>query len=261
MEKTEPFDVAVCSEQGNSSYPIQDSAEYGYFQIAGEEVAFFVVADGMGGYEDGARASRTVIETVMGFLRQHLGANGHAPADILCAAIEQANTAVYDYTEAEEIRSGSTITCALISQGRAIIANVGDSRTYLYRHQQLEQITHDHSFVEELIRRNLMTPEERYENRYVNILTRGLGTAPEVEVDIFERILLPGDLLLLCSDGLSSTLRREEIAGLLDGAENLPNMSRNLVQAAITAGGKDHVTAMLVRWLVAPADGRHYNPS
>lgn len=246
MEKSHTFDSAVCSEQGNSAYPIQDNADFGYFQAGGEEAAFFVVADGMGGYEDGARASQTVIETVRAHLQVHLPA-GRPPADLLRQAIEQANTAVYNYTQAEEIRSGSTITCALVSQGMAIIANVGDSRTYLYRQQQLQQITHDHSFVEELIRRNLMPPEERYDSRHVNILTRGLGTAPDVEVDLHEWPWLPGDLLLLCSDGLSSTLREGEIAHFLRRTESLEQISHALVQAAVAAGSKDHVTVLLAR--------------
>ncbi len=162
-------------------------------------------------------------------------------------AIEAANTAVHAYAQAEEIRSGSTITCALIHQGRATIANVGDSRTYLHRHRQLRQLTRDHSFVEELIQSNLMPAEERYNSRHGNILTRGLGTAVNVDVDMFELPLLPDDLLLLCSDGLSGTLREEEISHILNQPASLDEMSEQLVQAAITAESKDHITAMLVR--------------
>ncbi len=244
MIKQLQFDVSVRADVGNSTQPIQDNNGRALFDVAGETMGFFVVADGMGGYEDGARASQTVIDTVLAYLRANLGTDTHTA--ILRQAIEEANTAVFAYTQAEEIRSGSTITCALIHQGQALIANVGDSRTYLHRHRQLRQITRDHSMVEELIQRNLMPPEERYDNRYINVLTRGLGTAPEVEVDIYELSLLPDDLLLLCSDGLSGTLREEEIAHILNQQASLDEMSEQLVQAAITAGGKDHITAMLV---------------
>lgn len=239
------FDVSVRADVGNSTQPIQDNNGRALFDVAGEMISFFVVADGMGGYEDGARASQTVIDTVLAYLRENLGTDTHT--DILRQAIEAANTAVHTYTQTEDIRSGSTITCALIHQGRAIIANVGDSRTYLHRHRQLQQITRDHSMVEELIQRNLMPADERYDNRYSNVLTRGLGTAPDVEVDMFELLLMPDDMLLLCSDGLSSTLREEEIADILNQPANLDEMSEQLVQATITAGGKDHITVMLVR--------------
>lgn len=239
------FDFSVRADVGNSTQPIQDNNGRALFEVAGETIGFFVVADGMGGYEDGARASQTVIDTVLAYLRANLGTDTHTA--ILRQAIEAANTAVYTYTQAEEIRSGSTITCALIHQEQALIANVGDSRTYLHRQRQLRQITRDHSFVEELIQRNLMPAEERYNSRHGNILTRGLGTAPDVDVDMFDLPLLPDDLLLLCSDGLSSTLREEEITHILNQPASLDEMSEQLIQAAITAGGKDQITAMLVR--------------
>ncbi len=245
MIKQLQFDVCVRADVGNSNQPIQDNHRYALFEIAGETMGFFVVADGMGGYEDGARASQTVIDTVLAYLQENVGTD--TPTAILRQAIEAANTAVHAYAQAEEIRSGSTITCALIHQGRATIANVGDSRTYLHRHRQLRQLTRDHSFVEELIQRNLMQPDERYDNRYLNVLTRGLGTAVNVDVDMFELPLLPDDLLLLCSDGLSGTLREEEISHILNQPASLDEMSEQLVQAAITAESKDHITAMLVR--------------
>ncbi|HRQ38506.1 MAG TPA: protein phosphatase 2C domain-containing protein [Chloroflexota bacterium] len=245
MVEQHQFEVSIRADVGNSAHPIQDNNDYAVFEVRGEVVGFFVVADGMGGYEDGVRASQTVIDTVLAYLEAHLGTG--APTTILRQAIEAANTAVHTYTQAEEIRSGSTITCALIHQGQAVIANVGDSRTYRRRQHQLQQITRDHSFVEELIQRNLMPAEERYGSRHGNILTRGLGTAPDVDIDFFELPLLPDDLLLLCSDGLSSTLREEEIAHILNQDASLDEISEQLVEAAIMAGGKDHITVMLVR--------------
>jgi serine/threonine protein phosphatase PrpC len=246
MNETKTRAISARTDPGHSSLPIQDHVLHHQFGVNGKVIELVIVADGMGGYSDGARVSQMVIETVCESVRELLS-NGRTPSNALDEAIQQANQVVCQYAQTQDIRTGSTITCALLCCDKATIANVGDSRTYLYRQQQLQQITRDHSFVEELIQRGLMPPEERYDSRYVNVMTRAIGTAEEVAIDIFELPLFPDDMLLLCSDGLWGMLRDPEIAAYLDSPESLEQIGRQLIQAANEAGGKDHISVVLVR--------------
>lgn len=235
---------------GNSPIPIQDNVYCQTLSESDQTAGLYIVADGMGGHSDGDLASQMTIDLVVAEIRQHfaqqLSSKTEALAAALRRAIKRANQAVFEKAQAKENGMGSTITAVLIYGNQAIVANVGDSRTYLFRQGQLQQITEDHSVVEELIKRGIMPEEERLGSHYINVVTRAIGSIEDITVDVFPLALLPGDRLLLCSDGLWEMVQDEQIAYILQNQENLDQICETLITAANTAGGKDHISVVLV---------------
>jgi len=219
-----------------------------------------VVADGMGGHAAGEVASRLAVDTVMaevarGFATGKIPWEGEAPLHLtewqrlLISSIRIANQMIFRSAQEnpDQKGMGTTVVAALIHAGRATVANVGDSRLYLWRGGRLAQWTRDHSFVAEQVERGLLTPAEAATAANQNILTRALGTAAEVDVDTRERRLSDGDLLLLCTDGLTRMVPDADIAGALDAAPAGAAVCERLVKAALERGGRDNVTVATAR--------------
>jgi serine/threonine protein phosphatase PrpC len=205
----------------------------------------FVVADGMGGASSGEVASRMAVETLERGLP-----DGSGPAqDRLAARVEEANEAIHDASrmDAEHAGMGTTLTAAYIDAEEAAIAHVGDSRAYLLRDGELRQLTRDHSLVDEFVRQGKLTEEEARDHPQKSIITRALGPEPAVEVDRQTLPLRDGDVLLLCSDGLTSMVHEDEIAPILASAGSLQEAGKRLIAAANEAGGRDNITVILLR--------------
>lgn len=225
------------------------------------ESGLAVLADGMGGHLAGEVASAMAIDQVSqhllnAFARSHeLAAIGSADdSSLLVEAIKTANAAIHQasMTRPEQSGMGTTIVAAVFSNDRLTVAHVGDSRLYRYRDGVLSQITEDHSMVQELLRRGLISPEEARTSVNKNLVTRALGVDPVVEVDVRETDLAPGDLYLLCSDGLNDVLTDEEIAGHIANHPNdLDAAARSMIQQVNERGGPDNVSIVLIR-----ADGQ-----
>ena len=166
------------------------------------QAPMFVVADGMGGAQAGEVASRMAIET----FEEGLPTSG-PPEARLAELVRSANHRIYDRSRAEQGRAGmgTTLTAAFLDDARLAVAHVGDSRAYLFRDGQLTRLTQDHSLVDELVRQGKLTEEQAAEHPQRSIITRALGPEPEVEVDTWTYPVRAGDVLLLCSDGLTST--------------------------------------------------------
>lgn len=202
----------------------------------------FVVSDGMGGHAAGEVASSIAVETV--------GAQAPAePDDILLgAAIEAANRAVIK--GAEEGRGkpgmGCTVSAVLIKGDRMAIAHVGDSRVYLLHEGRIVRITHDHSFVEELVDAGQITEDEARVHPSRSVITRALGSDPEMYADHYTLDVRTGDRVILCSDGLSSMVDDREIELLTVSSASPQAAADKLVSAALTAGGADNVTVLVV---------------
>jgi len=220
------------------------------------DLGLFVVADGMGGHSGGEIASRVAVEAVAAHLHEALAfqpappSQGSRASTLLVAAVERANQAVRIAAHRTgEGDMGTTVACVLARGDRAAVAHVGDSRVYRYREHRLETLTEDHSLVAEYVRAGYLTPHlaSIFPDRH--LVTRSLGADDAVQVDI--RLLEPvaGDLLLLCSDGLSGVLEEEEIGGVLGGVRDLEEGARLLVARANAKGGPDNVTVVLARWL------------
>ncbi|MFB0535446.1 MAG: PP2C family serine/threonine-protein phosphatase [Anaerolineae bacterium] len=166
------------------------------------------------------------------------------------AAIQRANAVLRDLARNRPEKAadtGSTVTMAVVQGNRAYVANVGDSRTYLFRDKQLRQITTDHSLVASLVTQNQIEPDEIYTHPQRNVIYRSLGEKPEVTADIFMETLQAGDQLILCSDGLWEMVRDEQLAKIVEKAPDVGEACRRLVQAANDNGGEDNISVIVVR--------------
>jgi protein phosphatase len=219
--------------------------------ISAEEGLVFV-ADGMGGHAGGEVASQLVIDTVTSQLSA-MGAFVHAaPALSLTAAIRTCNDIVREKgEESAHLRGmGSTVVGALMIDRVAHVAHAGDSRAYRIRGRNIQRLTRDHSLVEEYLQDNPGANEEDLDGVYRHLVTRAVGAAPTLEVDINEVPCEKGDILLFCSDGLTGPVHDDiEIAGFVSGAPSLEVAAKRLVQAALDNGGPDNVTVALVKVL------------
>ncbi|MCB8978333.1 MAG: serine/threonine-protein phosphatase [Ardenticatenaceae bacterium] len=199
----------------------------------------FVVADGVGGLKDGSLASQTVIETIEAHFEPLWPAVTAVSDQTVTRLRQQLKKAIYKANDAiraqigdKEERMASTITCALVVDQAIIVANAGDSRTYLYRQKQLEQLTQDHSLVAWLLRQEHITAEEALTHPYRNVLTHALGAMDKPQVDLFTHRLFPGDWLLLCSDGIWGTLSGAVLAEYLQTAVSPEAVAPTIMQAA-----------------------------
>jgi serine/threonine protein phosphatase PrpC len=209
-----------------------------------------VVADGMGGQDHGEVASSTAV-AVLREEFNHLDIKNdveHDCEDWLRIAVSKANAAVIEAgsTTKKTGAMGSTMVAVLITGERALIANAGDSRAYILRKKQLSQITKDHSLVSVMAEKGLITPEEIYTHPRRNEIMRFLGQSSEINPDMFELELMPGDVILLCSDGLWGMVRDNELAAKLEAGRNPAETCGVLIEAANTAGGEDNISAVVV---------------
>lgn len=210
-----------------------------------EKQGIYVVADGMGGHLAGEVASAMAIDAMKRMAQTHDIASIAVLRETVCAAHE----AIYARACEQQNCSGmGTTISAMWRGGRYMyIAHVGDSRVYRFRRGNLEQITQDHSLVEELVRAGIISREEARTHPRRNIITRALGTPGENAPDLLAADMEKGDLWLLCTDGLSSMICDEQIADVLGNGENLDQMADTLLKMALAAGGRDNVTLILCR--------------
>src|SRR5438093_11364375 len=203
----------------------------------------FAVADGTGG----AQACEVASEHAAATLRDDAGSDGSDGRQRVDSLIQQANRRVYERQAQDAAVSGmgTTITVALVEDGSVWIGHVGDSRAYLVRDGRLEQLTEDHSLVAELVRSGKLSPEEAESHPQRSVVTRALGTDPDVDVDTFSVEAKPGDLFLLCSDGLTSMVSDEGILEEIRGQRSdLHTAAKALVRAANRGGGDDNITVV-----------------
>jgi PPM family protein phosphatase len=213
------------------------------------EAGVFVVCDGMGGAAAGEVASTLAVDEVLRVLKRRGQDSESQLPSAAERAIHAANEAIYSRSQRNQRLSGmgTTLVVMAAEESQVWVLNIGDSRCYRLRNGSLEQLTQDHSLVEEQVRMGRMTHGEALRSPLRNVITRALGTQCQVTPDIFEFQAEPGDLFLLCSDGLTRELPDSTIQTLL--AQDLPLrvLSSRLVEAAKKAGGHDNITCLLVR--------------
>lgn len=212
-----------------------------------------IVADGMGGHQAGDVASQMAIEIIGQELEK-------IPALIpleecrqrLVSAVRTANEQIYQVSvEQEQYKGmGTTVVAALAADKDMLIAHIGDSRAYKLNGETLIQLTADHSLVNELVKSGQITPEEASYHPRRNVLLRALGTEPEIETDVTHVELVPGDVFVLCSDGLSNLIESATIASILHHHENLETAAEQLIRSALQAGGDDNITVVLMQQTV-----------
>ena len=206
------------------------------------EPPLFAIADGMGGAQAGELAS----SLAAGAVRDDEGAVGSGERHVT-ELIQEANRRVYQRSSEDAAASGmgTTLTVALVEDGTVAFGHVGDSRAYLIRDGKLEQLTEDHSLVAELVRSGKLSPEEAETHPQRSVLTRALGTDPDVDVDTFSIQTQPGDLFMLCSDGLTSMVEDEVILRTVEKhRDDLQAAAKALIRAANKGGGEDNITVV-----------------
>lgn len=221
-------------------------------------LGFVILADGMGGYSAGEVASSiatTVIqemleEQVPQHLKEGYSHRNKQLQQLVLQAIDRANGSILEAARNEPQFSGmgTTVVVGLFHQDKVIFAHVGDSRAYRYREGGLEQITRDHSLLQEQIDAGLITPEAAQHSPNKNLITRAVGVDYEIEIEIHDHAVKAGDIYLLCSDGLSDMLTHQEIASILGNpATSLDTACEALIAGANRHGGKDNISAILAK--------------
>lgn len=223
-------------------------------------VRLLVVADGMGGHAAGRVASKMATNFIKRYFKKKVykplrptpnEASFSEKTRHLAAAIQTANRAVYDAAQKMSGLKGmgTTVAAAQIDGNRMSIAHIGDSRIYLIRAGNIEQLTDDHSVVYEQVQRELMTKEEAQKSEFKNILTRALGIGAQAEIDLSEMTVSVGDKLVLCTDGLSNMIDDETMLTVVNGAPNPALACNQLVSMANANGGKDNITVVVANLL------------
>jgi serine/threonine protein phosphatase PrpC len=208
-----------------------------------EDLGLLAIADGMGGHASGEMASEMAIE----ILRESIKREGEPLPHRLSSAVKLANRMIYEAAQSQSQLNGmgTTLTALLLNGNRLSIAHVGDSRAYLIREGVIEQITDDHTIVSEQVARGMMTREEAARSGIRNILSRALGIAPEVDVDMEELTVSEGDQFVLCSDGLSELILEEEILSEVRSSKRPDLACDELVNLANQRGGVDNITVIV----------------
>ena len=222
--------------------------------LINEEVGVYVVCDGMGGHAGGEIASAIAVHTIdesfslMSLENQSVEGMDEVISQHITSIVQLAGKTIFEEAKRERRYRGMGTTCVMtyVHDGKGYIAHVGDSRGYLLRKNRIEQLTEDHSLVNERIRAGYLTVEEAKNFRLKNVITRSLGFENEVEVDIQIVPLEVGDILMMCSDGLCNLVEAEQMARVM--LENpLQQATRTLIHMACDAGGDDNITVVMFR--------------
>jgi len=261
------LEAATHSDAGDvrRSEPNEDSTLVLMLQRVHESISepmgVFIVADGLGGHDNGQVASRMTIaliaermvrELLAGPLASEKAGESAKSFDedgyvaLLKGAVEDANTALCQVNERDKTDMGSTITGFMIAGDHAYIINVGDSRTYMLRGGQLYKLTNDHSLVEQLVAGGLIEPDDVYTHPQRSQIFRSLGDKLNVQIDIFKQQLHPGDIMLSCSDGLWEMVRNPQIESILNTAPDPQTASAQLIDTANANAGEDNISAVVV---------------
>lgn len=211
------------------------------------EIGLFGVADGMGGHKAGEVASSTALQYLVENLSGYLKENSDQ-AGALMRALDEANLRVFRLsTEFTEFRGmGTTVTVGLFVDGELLIGHIGDSRAYLIRQNNIIQLTNDHSLVAEMVRGGGITEEQAQNHPRRNVLTRAMGTAPTVMIDLYRNNIQPGDRFLFCTDGMSNHLSPADITDNLKHQEDLEQGLKELLKLALDRGGLDNITMVII---------------
>lgn len=239
--------VGVCSDSGKIREVNQDS----FFKCKIEDLSVFVVADGMGGHKAGEVASYTVVETVEEMInssKEALISHSLEIPKFINEVLNESNKRVYEKSNSsiEYEGMGTTVTMAVFYNDEIFLGHIGDSRAYLIRNQEILQITQDHSLVAELVRNGSISEKEAINHPQRNIITRALGTNENVKIDILSKSVNEGDVVLLCTDGLSNMVSDDMIKDILLTSNDIQEGCERLVSAANELGGLDNITALVI---------------
>ncbi len=236
------------TDQGRVRKQNQDACRFLRFELGdGTETLAAVVCDGMGGAKAGNIASEMAVETFMEELQKDFYASSVTDVQMLCA-VKAANRLIYEKANSDPDYEGmgTTLVAAVTDGLRLTVANVGDSRCYLIRDGSIHQLTKDHSVVEDMVDRGEIERADAWKHPRRNYITRALGAEEQVECDLFFRELEPGDVLLLCSDGLSGVVNAQELLFEVVYGGEIETAAERMVNIALERGAPDNVTALIL---------------
>jgi PPM family protein phosphatase len=227
---------------------IRSGNEDNFHAEAAQDRGLFIVADGMGGHAAGEVASEMAVQIITRDMASVKSLDGSAKNKLM-DALRAANRAIHDRTttEVDKQGMGTTASVLLIADRRFIIGQVGDSRVYLLRDGDLQQVTRDHSYVQEQVDAGYLTPEQARYHPYSNVITRCVGASPDVEPDIYEGEARTGDLFLVASDGLTGMVDDRRLHQLLMSRAEPDRKVHALISEANGRGGPDNITAIVVQ--------------
>ncbi len=233
-------DIGMVRAQNQDSYSVGEMPS---------GVAWAVVCDGMGGAAGGDVASSVAVKLISERITSHYqpGMSGISAKNLLLAAIEDANASIYEMAKSNETLSGmgTTIVAAIVDGQNVYIAHAGDSRAYRVTEESLIQITTDHSIVQEMVENGELTPDQAKDHPRKNIITRALGAERYICVDFQETVLLPQDVIILCTDGLTNYVETDDIYSVTR-KYNYYEYADKLVQLANSGGGGDNITVVAI---------------
>lgn len=247
MPKIDSYFRSDIGKKRDNNEDYSKSYEPPTFRELNQSGRLYVVADGMGGHQQGEKASSFAVETLLKFYYE---APEIPPEKRLNDIIKQINLKLVEYSEKNLPRgekTGTTLVVAVIRQGKFLVANVGDSRAYLIRDGKIKQITRDHSFVAEMVRAGTLSEAEARESKYRSRLSRSVGGAADLEVDIHPPTRLRrGDIILLCTDGLTGHVSEKDILQSVHGSAK--DIAERLISLANERGGADNITASVIKY-------------
>lgn len=205
----------------------------------------FVVADGMGGHKAGEYASKFTVDTMVEFIKN---TESEEPVAAIRQALKEANRLLLKEAQADDSKAGmgTTVVAATLLDKTLYAANVGDSRLYVLNQDAITQITRDHSLIEEMIRLGEMDKAEAKDHPDKNIITRAVGVATELAIDFFEIEISNGDMILLCTDGLTNMVEDEDIRRIVLSQRDIVERTEKLIETANQNGGRDNITVVLL---------------
>lgn len=234
-------DIGAVRKQNQDRYYI---AQYGSERVVG------VVCDGMGGARAGNIASKLAVEEMSDTVKLLEQGMVDKPEVLLSMGVERANSVIFNQARTcqDYYGMGTTMVAALIQDNTAYVLNIGDSRAYHIGKEGISRMTRDHSLVETLVAKGKITPEEAISHPQKNLITRALGSAPNVEPDFYQKELISGDYLLLCSDGLSNMISDQEMLYEIVHGGGLESCCQRLLDITLSRGAQDNVTIVLLEF-------------
>ena len=224
--------------------------DYFYISLPDDPVQLFILADGMGGYNGGEIASKLAVTTAKNYILSNYektDKNKEALLDLVKNASQYANMVVYEKAQENKdlTNMGTTLDICLVFQNKVVISHIGDSRIYRLRKEFFRKLTKDHSYVQQLVDEGRITKEESINHPKKNMLMKALGCTPFIEPDAMVKGFIKNDIILMCSDGLTNMVPEEEIYDIIK--ENPTDSTKLLVQRANDLGGRDNITAVIIR--------------
>lgn len=229
---------------------LRPNNEDAYFVLLPDNL--FVLCDGVGGGNSGEIASRTTVNEIANFFKNHPTRNMNSMEEIISAlqiAIDEVNRKIYNTAISYEENTGMATTLVIFcsKKDKAYIANIGDSRAYIYRSGSLKQLTEDHTYVNSLVKAGILTKEQALLDDRKNMITRAIGAEPNVEPDFFMVDIKEGDVFVICSDGLYDEVSDLDIAKTIREEENMSNVCTALVEKANKNGGHDNISIICIK--------------